>query len=362
MLNTIAMANLLKGEYKEAFEKIDLYGSMGNIDNDIYEDRMTNLYDMFIQAQSEEKPVDKIIGDDIEMFCKKYFTVEDKGHKLGKFFGSFGWIMTLTFIYSIIELAIDVAEGNSFMKSKIDLFPIALGLVVGFILMAFGKFVNKFLTFKKNKAHPIVYYIIVLVLFVTGIIGGVSVLGDKVDINLPLYIVLIVSGILAVGINLAFIIISYKKNGTLKNLDREDKRIKKEFEEEVAFKGGLKDVASGMAFRYKRLKKKKAKKGIEFTQADYAKHVQKDIDAEKAYNIFAGVCIVIFVIGPALSEAIAGNMMLAAIHFAIMGLVGVFTFRWFLKFNKEQNESYRVILAECEEKGIDVVEYYEQYK
>lgn len=38
MIDTLAMANLLKGEYKEAFTKIDMFGSMGNVNMDIYED------------------------------------------------------------------------------------------------------------------------------------------------------------------------------------------------------------------------------------------------------------------------------------------------------------------------------------
>ena len=70
MIDTLAMANLLNGEYKEAFTKIDMYGSMGNVDMDIYEDRIMNLYDMFVEAQEEGKPVEKIIGKDIEGFCK----------------------------------------------------------------------------------------------------------------------------------------------------------------------------------------------------------------------------------------------------------------------------------------------------
>lgn len=362
MLNTLAMANLLKGEYKEAFTKIDLYGGMGNIDNDVYEDRITNLYDMFIQAQSEGKPVEKIIGNDIEAFCKEYYKIEDEKHKLRDYIGRIGYVMTVIFIYSIIDYVI-LQEGNvPFMERTIDMFPVVLGLVVGLVLIAFGILVNKFITFKKKKLHPTLYYIVILVLFITGIIGGVATFSDKVDINLPLYIVLIVSGTISIVITLGSMIAKYKKNGTLKAMDKEEKRIKKEFEKEISFEGGLKDVASGMAFRYKRLKKKKAKKGIEFTQADYAKVVQKEIDSEKLYNAGMAVLFLMFIIVPVVREMITVGILNALILGAILAIIEILIYRAFVKFNKEQNESYRVILAECEEKGIDVVEYYEQYK
>ena len=361
MLNTFAMANLLKGEYKEAFTKIDLYGGMGNIENSIYEDRMANLYDIFMEAQEEGKPVEKIIGKDIEAFCKEYFKVEEEGHKVRDFLRRVGYIMTVIFIYSIIDYVLLTDEKRPFMERTVDLFPVVLGLVVGLVLIVAGYLVNKFLTFKKKKLHPTLYYIVILILFIAGIASGVSVFSDKVDILVPLYIVLIVSGVISIVYILINIIEKLKKSDTSKKLDKEEKKIKKEFEEEVEFRGGLKDVASGMAFRYKRRKKKAEKKGLEFTQADYAKIVQKEIDSEKSYNIFMGVLFGIFVIVPVVHEFITENFVNGAILGVILATIEILIYRSFVKFNKVQNESYRVILAECEEKEIDVVEYLKQF-
>lgn len=361
MLNTLAMTNLLKGEYKEAFIKIDLYGGMGNIDTDVYEDRIVNLYDMFIQAQEEGKPVEKIIGKDIEAFCKEYYRVEEKGHIVWDIVRRIGYVMTVIFIYSVVDFVFLTDDKGPFMERNIDLFPVVLGLLVGFVLIAFGVMVNKFVTFKKKKLHPTLYYIVVLILFVAGIIAGVGVFSDKIDISVPLYVVLIISGTIALIFNVVNVIVNHKKDDIQKKLDKEEKKIKKEFEEDVEFRGGLKDVASGMAFRYKRRKKKAEKKGIEFTQADYAEIVQKEIDSEKNYNIFMIALFSIFVIVPVVHEIITENLINAVILAVVLSIIETLICRSFIKFNKVQNESYRVILAECEEQGIDVVQYYEKF-
>ena len=76
MLDTIAMAAQLEGEYKTIFEKADMYGTLEKCsDENIRDDKMMNLYDLLLQAQIDKTPVSKIIGEDIEEFCKSYFFV-----------------------------------------------------------------------------------------------------------------------------------------------------------------------------------------------------------------------------------------------------------------------------------------------
>lgn len=361
MLNTLAMANLLKGEYKEVFTKIDLYGSMGNVDVTIYEDRIMNLYDIFVEAQEEGKPVEKIVGKDIEEFCKEYFKSEEQNHGIKNFLGKLANIMTVIFIYSIVDYMILAEDNIPFMERTVNLIPVVVGLCAGFLLVIFGNFINKKVTFKKEKLHPTLYYFAVLLIFIVGIVAGVTLL-DDVLVGLPLYIVLIVSGSISIVFNGVALFINYKKKGTFHKVDKEDKRIKKEFEDEISFRGGLVDVASGMAFRYKRRKKKYARKGKEFTQEDYAKTVRKEIASEKKFNIMLGIFVSVMIIIPVVHEIVTVGLFDAAILFVVLVIIEVLIFRWSVKFLKEQYRSYALILDACEEKGIDIVEYYEQMK
>ena len=71
MLDTISMAEKLQGDYRLVFEKADMYSTVsGSGDQNIEDDRLMNLFDLLIEAQHEGKPVEKIVGNDIEAFCK----------------------------------------------------------------------------------------------------------------------------------------------------------------------------------------------------------------------------------------------------------------------------------------------------
>lgn len=62
----------LEGEYKDTFKQIDHYVSAERIDEDTQEEYMGALLDVFLLAQQEGKPVSKIVGTDMERFCKSF--------------------------------------------------------------------------------------------------------------------------------------------------------------------------------------------------------------------------------------------------------------------------------------------------
>ena len=356
MLDTLGMASLLKGEYKEAFSKIDLYGSMENINTDIYEDRIMNLYDMFVEAQNEGRPVEKIIGNDIEAFCKEYYKNEEKNHIFKDLAGKIAYIMTIIFIYSLIDYVILSEETLPFMERTVNCLPILVGLGVGLILILFGKLINKHVTFKQKKLKPLLYYSIVLIIFIVGIIIGLAFFKD---IELPLYFVLLISGCYSIVYYIVCAIITYKKHGTLKTKNKKEEMERKQFEKELSFQSGISAVASGMAIRYKHYVKRARRKGKEFTHEDFVEKVRKEIDSEKTYNIFLGVIFAIFTLIPSIREMITNGIFNGAMLFVVLAVIETFIFIWFYRFNKEQNETYIYILKECEEKEITILEFVE---
>lgn len=102
----------LKGEYKETFEKIQVYQGTFRMDNDTYEERMMEILDIFLHAQEEGKPVERITGKNLEWFCRRFCR-------------GAGWKSVL----------IDLAEGARFMMwafllDALLLFPDVWGLMV----------------------------------------------------------------------------------------------------------------------------------------------------------------------------------------------------------------------------------------
>lgn len=67
--------------YRPVFEQVETYVFAQNIDVNTREDRMGELLDIFLNAQANGKPVNSIVGNDIERFCKNFcsdFTVKNR--------------------------------------------------------------------------------------------------------------------------------------------------------------------------------------------------------------------------------------------------------------------------------------------
>lgn len=62
----------LDKEYLNVFEQIELYVLSQNVDDDTREERLGELLDIFLSASKAGKPVQKIVGNDLEQFCKTF--------------------------------------------------------------------------------------------------------------------------------------------------------------------------------------------------------------------------------------------------------------------------------------------------
>ena len=62
----ILLQDRLKGEYKDTFQKVQMYSTSNLIGEDTESELMMELLDHMLMAQEEGKPVSTIVGDDIE--------------------------------------------------------------------------------------------------------------------------------------------------------------------------------------------------------------------------------------------------------------------------------------------------------
>ena len=359
MIDTNAMAELLKGEYKEAFERIDLYGVMSNSDNNIYEDRMLNLYDIFTEAQNEGKPVEKIVGNDLEEFCKEYFKV-DKENRLKSMSKKLYNIMLIIFIYSLLDYFWIAEAKVDFLKAKVDIMPTVIGILVGAILILFCEIVNKKIIFKKEKIKPIFYYVAILVLFIGGIILFSELLEGK-KVNLPLLPTLVISGICIIVYQVIRIATKDKNYAQIKKQEKSDKVAQKEVQDDISFKSSVKTTAKVMAQRFTKMQKKYEKKGKgELTQSEFSDIVRKEVaNGEKGNKCLIILCAGL-VIYASLHEMINNSVMEGLIYMGILSVVEFWIYRWTSKITKESYMSQLFIVDECDKKGINIIEYADQ--
>ncbi|MCD7844006.1 MAG: DUF1048 domain-containing protein [Clostridiales bacterium] len=62
----------LEGEYYQTFDRIELYCVSRGMDDDSQERLLGELLDMFLTAQQAGRPVKRIVGDDLEEFCRQF--------------------------------------------------------------------------------------------------------------------------------------------------------------------------------------------------------------------------------------------------------------------------------------------------
>lgn len=355
-MNAVEMAEQLKGKYREVFEKADLYGSFKGVEEEILEDKLMNLYDLLMEAQHEGKPVEKIIGPDMEKFCKEYFEDSEEQNWWKTFPKRLFRVMVCLMIIEGIDVIAALEDVKNLLDIKTDMTPFLFGFAVAYILDGIIGAIVKPMIFKKN-IKPIVYYLISLVVWFGVIIAGVVLLGEY-EINIPAFPIFVVSAIYVVIYLIVTFTWRYKTMGRFTKLDKEDKRVKKEFDREMSDKYLEDASASGMAWRFKRLNKKKMRKeNAELTQEEFAAKVREEDRRAGSLDKWITVFFAAIVIVPAVLEMINNTIVDGLILGAMLAVLEFVIWRFTVKTEKENSRQRLQILDECEKRGITIVEY-----
>lgn len=136
----------LSEEYKTAFERIEAYVFTCNIDDNTCEERLNELLDMFLTAQNDGRPIEKIVGNDIEKFSKLFCsTFSFKNRILNvadalKYYFLYIFVRSaLQMIYWVLDLFNDWSDHNIWnRRMDID----ARVLVIDSVIMALLMFIT----------------------------------------------------------------------------------------------------------------------------------------------------------------------------------------------------------------------------
>lgn len=366
MLDIIAMEEQFTGEYKRAFSKISMYGTMTPIDSQRYEDRVLNIYDMLITAQNEGKPVEKIIGHNIELFCKEYYKSHDIGTLLGEIAKRIFSIMMILLIFSFVELGASIATngGFSFFENvenftalEINATPFIVGVGVGFIVICIEAIAKNKILLKTDRIKSGVYAVGCLIIFAMCVAVGLVLFGD-IDAHMPLWMLIALScGYCAIYM-LVVAVRRCMKNGTVKNTERVDKQELKEFQKQITLEYDIRTSAEAMAERFDKMKEKWAKKGKgEPTFDDFVVYIVK----EHRFTKYASIFFAIITLGTA-TVNIGLNIgdekiFLTIFASAVAAIVSFLIFGFAINAIKEVEEAQRIVLDECAKKNIDIYHY-----
>lgn len=209
MASYVLYKDKLTGDYLYVFDKVETYSMTLGIDEKQNEEMLMELLDTLWEAQRKQKPVEKIIGADVEQFCRDYYAGNDNRFTnwIKDFPNMIYRLSIITLVFSALDLLLTEQPYDSMLEATVNLSYVLLGGICGLLITAFMIMITKLFLFRYKKFSNNVYLTIFLVTFIGVIVLSVS-LFDTAILQVPI--------VLAVGVSGIYIII-YK---TLQFYDR----------------------------------------------------------------------------------------------------------------------------------------------
>lgn len=323
-MSFFTLSEQLKEPYKSVFDRVYLYANVQEITEEDSNDAMLNLYDVLFTAQTENKPVEQIVGDDIEAFCQSYFeqdrlrqfvkSVPDRLYRMGR------WVLAIELFFLVGDrLTGQIVEG-------INLTPYLLSLLVGLLMIPIGH-VSYHLLIRKARFKTEVFYGILSVLSIFCLIGIVYLSG-KISVMGSRFWTLGIVGAYVLPYQLFLFYQNQKKFGTWYN---PDERLVKEETKKFKKQGFQLYVESELHQTYaKRFKKHMTKgKSSESFYLKLEKELQRDKVLSKWYWVVGVLIGLIFSIPIYLKESLTdallftfiGSMLVVPILFFVNKLI-----------------------------------------
>ncbi len=205
----------LTGEYKEVFKQVEMYVTTEYLDELTREEQMSQLLDIFLSAQEAGKPVEKIVGKDLESFCKTFCSGYGWKSRALYMLDALKIPAWLTAIFVSIDIVLQLIDpdfsGSVWDRIRCALtYPIDFGFLIGFVIAAAAGLVSfivvRWAMFRCKKiSMPVLQ-------FVTAVIAAISffailllLASDEVSmISCPAWIQLLVSA--------AYLVLYYRLN------------------------------------------------------------------------------------------------------------------------------------------------------
>lgn len=278
----IILKDKLNGEYKEAFDKVEVYGTTNLMSSNELDERLMELLDSLMLAQQEKIDVAKVVGRDTDRFCQEFYSdygVGDRLKAIPDFFCRMSWAFLMVAIFDILDLVLSEEKGSIMDPSSLA--PFFVGMLGGFIFNAIVYFVIRPI-YSKNKnakfANSLVNIFIIVDLVIV-IAIALSDICDKIfPVGIPILYELLFSVIYLTVFYAIRMVLNYKKNGSIFAPKKE----------KIKFSDAINDSMKMQmpVFWLERFDKKnerRERKGkLAISEEEYLKTIEKNVDYKKA--------------------------------------------------------------------------------
>lgn len=355
------LADKLTEEYKEVFEKAELFACLRKIEEDEQNEMLMDLLDVLLAAQEEKRPVGEIVGPDLEKFCNSYFS----GYTLKSYLKALPIrcyrIMKLLFVIEFLTLIMEYVDGGEsfgLFQAATDLSGYGMGLLLGILISFFGYTLVRPFMFRWKRVTAGLYNTISLIVALGASFGIVFLMvpNGEITIQVPIFPVLLLSGGYILVYWAVRAVYRYRHHGNIRRewaLSSGEKR--KGFWEQIE-----REIPPELVKRYEKRNARLVKRGKEpLTPEEYTEWLRERERRSKAGDKLAMGIVGVAVLGAVIQTALTSTFVdtiIFIILLAVAEIPVVFMFR----------ASYRGaacrkrILEECDRRGITVIEYCEE--
>lgn len=344
----------LNGEYREIFSKAQIYATLKQISEDVMDEKMTELYDLLLTAQTDKKPVNKLIGRDENKFLKNFFsdyTFTERLKRLPVNLYRTAWVV---FVLECIEAIAADNTIKNFFNIKSDVSGYGFGLITAVIIWLISDFVLAPVLLKKKKDgsnyRGQYFPLIVIALFVVLIGLGVHFFSD-VTVMLPTAPFIIGSGLYIVIYLIVRSVWRLKNYGSLRNTRKQIEQ--DSYYRNLQNKDMEKAVLKGWKYRFEKL----SKKG-KVTAEGYLEKLKKEEKLTlNVMTVMVPVLLAAVSLGFIIDVVRDSTWYDSLIFIALIGTIEYFIGRWIIRSEKKQSAIRTRILRQCEESGKTMPDY-----
>lgn len=347
-MNLETMKSQFTGDYRAAFDGAHKYTLTQDFPSSYSDDKMAELYDLLLTAQEEGKPAEKLVGKDIEAFCKEFFSDFQPVNRLFRMLKSLFAVACVLFIFGIAEwLCAD--EVLPFMQFRMNCSPILCGVASGAVISLLFRAVQP-IVMKTRKISAGGWAVIFLVVLI-GCISAATALMHGMELSVPGAPLLIGAAVYMLLYLSAAAVIRRRSTGSIIR-KKQDNPYKDSYYQNLQDKDIRQLIEKGWLRRYRRLAKR-GKTTAETFCEEIARLDKINRVMDKVYTVFIIVIDLIATAGVAKNNTLPDTL----VFFGFTSLLLFLGWKLVRKADSENAAQRASILADCEASGQSLPEF-----
>lgn len=152
----------LTGEYRSAFDQIELYLTTEIDDLDKRYELLNDLIELFLTAQDNEKPIEKLIGNNLLKFCNELVEAVSPHKHIVTILKTSILVVSFAFVFLLIRRY----ASNEDQILYVNIIPFISGSLVGLMYDVIAKKITKYFMFRIKGYNFKTYRILSITVFI----------------------------------------------------------------------------------------------------------------------------------------------------------------------------------------------------